>query len=136
LFQKYDTFNFGYQFWFLNPKIIIFTKLMLCNIILKIIIKFIIYIEGSMSTFIIYIGITMPLSRLDYINFMGSLVIKLINFNGISNMAYLVMLVIFHMNMITCQNFKLPHIYPIFAEKNSFFEMKIFKLITWYPNMI
>ncbi len=36
LFQKYGTFNFGYQFWFLEFKIIIFTKLMLCNVVLKI----------------------------------------------------------------------------------------------------
>jgi hypothetical protein len=27
LFQKHGTFNFGYQFWFLGPTIIIFTKL-------------------------------------------------------------------------------------------------------------
>jgi hypothetical protein len=27
-FQKYGTFNFGYQFWFLGPTI---TKLLLCN---------------------------------------------------------------------------------------------------------
>jgi hypothetical protein len=46
------------------------------------------------------------------------------------------MLVIFHMNVITCQIFNLPHIYHIFAIKKPFFEMKIFKLITWYPNMI
>jgi len=41
------------------------------------------------------------------------------------------MLVIFHVNMITCQIFNLPHIYCIFVEKNHFL-----KLITWYPNMI
>jgi hypothetical protein len=70
---------------------------------------------------IIYIGIIGPLSHLDYINFKGSLVVKIINFNGISNMAYLVMLVIFHMNMITCQIFNLPHIYPIFVEKKIIF---------------
>jgi hypothetical protein len=57
LFQKYGTFNFGYQFWLLGFKIIIFTKLMLCNIVLKIIIHFIIYIERSMGIFIVYIGI-------------------------------------------------------------------------------
>ncbi len=27
------------------------------------------------------------------------------------------MLVIFHVNVITCQNFNLPHIYRIFIEK-------------------
>ncbi len=31
IFQKHGTFIFGYQIWFLNPTIIIFTKLMLCN---------------------------------------------------------------------------------------------------------
>ncbi len=98
---------------------------------LQIIINFIIYIEGSMGIFIIYIGIIGPLSHLDCIDFKGSLVIKIINFNGISNLAYLVMLVIFHMNMIICQIFNFPHIYPIFAEKKSFF-----KLVTGYPNMI
>jgi hypothetical protein len=46
------------------------------------------------------------------------------------------MLVIFHMNVTICQTFNLPHIYHIFAKKNSFFEMKIFKLIIWYPNMV
>jgi hypothetical protein len=51
-------------------------------------------------------------------------------------MAHLAMLVIFHVNVITCQIFNLPHIYHNFVGKNSFFEMKIFKLITWYPNMV
>jgi hypothetical protein len=51
-------------------------------------------------------------------------------------MAPLAMLVIFHVNVITCQNFNLPHIYHVFVEKNSCFEMKIFKLVTWYPNMV
>jgi hypothetical protein len=59
LFQKHSTFNFRYQFWFLGPKKITFTKLMLCSFFL-IIINFIIYIEGSMSIFIIYIGIIGP----------------------------------------------------------------------------
>jgi hypothetical protein len=51
-------------------------------------------------------------------------------------MAHLVMFVIFHVNVITCQIFNLLHIYDIFVKKNSFFEMKNFKLITWYPNGI
>jgi hypothetical protein len=46
------------------------------------------------------------------------------------------MFVIFHVNVITCQNFNLPHIYHIFAGKKSYFEMKKFKLVTWYPNMV
>jgi nicotinic acid mononucleotide adenylyltransferase len=41
------------------------------------------------------------------------------------------MLVIFYVDVIFCQNFNLPHIYHI-----SIFEMKIYKLITWYPNMV
>ncbi len=53
-------FNFGYQFWFLGPKKIAFTKLILLSFILKIIIKFIIYIERFMSIFIKYIGIIGP----------------------------------------------------------------------------
>ncbi len=46
------------------------------------------------------------------------------------------MLVIFHVNVITYQNFNLSHIYHIFAGKTSFFAMKILKLITWYPNKV
>jgi hypothetical protein len=78
----YDIFNFGYQFWFLGPIIIIFTQPMLCNIILVIIIIFI-YIEGSMNIFILYIDIIRPMSRFGWINFKASIVIKVINFNGI-----------------------------------------------------
>jgi hypothetical protein len=83
LFQKHGTFNFGHQCWFLGFTIIIFTKLMLCNIIFKIIINFIIYIERSMSMFIIYIDIIKPQSYIDYINFRASFFIKIINFNEI-----------------------------------------------------
>jgi len=39
-------------------------------------------------------------------------------------MAHLLMLVIFHVNVIICQNFNLPCIYCIFAKK----------LIFWYEN--
>jgi hypothetical protein len=31
------------------------------------------------------------------------------------------MFVIFHVNVIICQNFNLPYIYCIFAKKDSFF---------------
>jgi hypothetical protein len=51
-------------------------------------------------------------------------------------MVHLAMLVIFHVNIITYQNFNLPQNYCIFARKKSFFEMKNFKLITWYPNKV
>ncbi len=102
--------NFGYQFWFLGPKIIVFTKLMLHNIILKIIKNFIIYIEGSMGIFIVYIGIIGSLSHFNYTNFKVSLVIKVINFSGILKMTHLVMLVNFHVNLVTYQNFYLPHL--------------------------
>ncbi len=61
-----------------------------------------IYIERSMGIIIIYIGIIRPLSHFDNINFKASLVIKIINFNGIENMAHLIMFVIFHVNVITC----------------------------------
>jgi hypothetical protein len=97
---------------------IIFTKLILCNII--IIINFIIYCERSMSIFIIYIGIIGPLFCFDYTNFKALLVIKIIKFNGILKMAHLAMFVTFHVNVITCQIFNLPHIYCIFDEKNHF----------------
>jgi len=40
LFQKCGAFNFGYQLNFLGHAIIIFTKLMLCNLFLKITINF------------------------------------------------------------------------------------------------
>jgi hypothetical protein len=57
LFQKHGTFNFGYQCWFWGLTIVIFINIILFNIIFKIIINFIIYIEGSMNIFILYIGI-------------------------------------------------------------------------------
>jgi hypothetical protein len=59
-------FNFGYQFWFLGPTIII----------LKIIIKFLIYFKGSMGIFIIYIGIIGPLFHFGYTKFKVPLAIK------------------------------------------------------------
>ncbi len=67
--------------------------------------------------FIIYIGIIRSLSCFDFTNVKVSLIIKMINFNGIKNMAHLAMLVIFHVNVITCEIFNLPHIYYIFAKK-------------------
>jgi hypothetical protein len=47
---------------------------MLYHIILIIIKNFIIYIEGSMNIFILYIGIIGPLFHFDYINFKASLI--------------------------------------------------------------
>ncbi len=73
-----------------------------------------------MSVFIKYIGIIGPRSCFDYINFRASLVIKIINFNENLKMAHLAMLVIFYVDVISCQNFNLPHIYCIFVGKNSF----------------
>jgi hypothetical protein len=90
---------------------------MLCNIIFKMITNFIIYIEISMNIFIVYIGIIGPLSRFRYTNFKASLIIKIINFNGIFKMAHVAMCVIFHVNVIICQIFNLSHIYCIFVEK-------------------
>jgi hypothetical protein len=69
-----------------------------------------------MSIFIVYIGIIGPLSHFGYTNFKASLIMKIINFNGIFLMAHVVMCVIFHVNMI----FNLSHIYHIFAEKIIF----------------
>jgi len=97
---------------------------MLCNIILKIMINFIIYVEWFMSIFIIYIGIIGPMFHFDYTKFKVSLVIKTIIFHGIKKMAYLIMLAIFHENVITCQIFNLPHTYRIFVEKTYFLRWK------------
>jgi hypothetical protein len=44
-------------------------------------ISFIIYIEGSMNIFILYMGIVKSLFCFDYTNFKFSLDIKIINFN-------------------------------------------------------
>jgi len=109
---------------------------MLCNNIFKIIINFIIYIKGSVSIFIIYIGILGPLSHFDCTNFKVSLIIKIISFNGINKMVHQAMFVIFHVNVIVLSNFQFPTYLSHFCFKNPFFEMKIFKLITWYPNMV
>jgi hypothetical protein len=49
---------------------------MSCNIFLFL--KITVYIEGSMSIFIIYIGIIGPQSHFDNTNFRTSLVIKII----------------------------------------------------------
>jgi hypothetical protein len=49
---------------------------MSCNIFLFL--KITVYIEGSMSIFIIYIGIIGPQSHFDSTNFRTSLVIKII----------------------------------------------------------
>jgi hypothetical protein len=70
-----------------------------------------VYIEGFMSIFIVYIGILGLLFRFDYTNFKVSLVIKIINFNEIKKMAHLAIFVIFHMNVISCQIFNLPHFF-------------------------
>ncbi len=73
-----------------------------------------------MTIFITYIGIIRPLSCFDYINFKVSLVIKIINFNEIFQIAHLAMLSIFHVNVITCQIFNLAQIYYFFVEKTHF----------------
>jgi hypothetical protein len=73
-----------------------------------------------MGIFIIYINVTKPLFHFHCINFKASLIIEAINFNEIFKMAHLTMLVIFHVNVITCQIFNLLHIYHIFAEKTHF----------------
>jgi hypothetical protein len=69
-----------------------------------------------MDIFIVYINILWSLSCFDYTNFKSSLVIKIINFNGIQNVPHLTMVVIFHVNVITCQIFNLPHIYHILVD--------------------
>jgi hypothetical protein len=57
---------------------------------------------------------------LDYTDFRASLVIKIINLNEIKKRLHLVMLVIFYVDVISCQIFNLPHIYRIFAKKLIF----------------
>ncbi len=114
--------------------IIIFTKLML--LIFLIIKIFIVYIEISMGICIICIGILAPLYRFDCINFKASLIIKIIKFNEFLKMVHLVMLVIFHVNVITLSIFQFTTHLSHLCWENSFFDMKIFKLITWYPNMV
>jgi len=46
------------------------------------------------------------------------------------------MLIVFHVNVITCQNFNLPHIYCNFATKIHFLRWKISNLShgiqTWF----
>jgi len=74
-----------------------------------------------MNIFMVYIGIIGPmLSHFDCTNFKVLLVIKIINFNENLKNTHLLMLVIFHVNVITCQNIYLPHIYRIFNEKIQF----------------
>jgi hypothetical protein len=91
---------------------------MLYNVIFKIIINFIIYIERSMDIFTVYIDIIGSLFHFDCINLKFSLIIKIINFNEIKNMAHLVMIVIFFcVHVIICQNFNLSNIYHIFILK-------------------
>jgi hypothetical protein len=75
----------------------------------------IIYVEGSMSIFIIYIGIKRPQSHCDCTNFKASFAIIIINFNEILKMVHLTMFVIFYVDVISCQIFNLLHIYHIFA---------------------
>jgi hypothetical protein len=73
-----------------------------------------------MGIFIIFIGIIGPMFHFDCTNFKVSLVIKIINVNEIKNIAHLVMLVIFHVDVFTCQIFNLAHMYHIFV-RNTFF---------------
>jgi len=51
-------------------------------------------------------------------------------------MSNLAMFVIFHVNVITCQNFNIPHIYHIFVEKNHFlkwnFQINHMVSKTWF----
>jgi hypothetical protein len=73
-----------------------------------------------MNIFIIDIGIIGPKSCFDYINFRTSLVIKNNQFEWNKKNGPSSFLVIFYVNVITCQNFNLSHIYCIFAEKIHF----------------
>jgi hypothetical protein len=96
---------------------------MLCIIILKIIINFNIYIERSMSTFIIYIGIIGPQFHFDCINFKASLIIKIINFNEKNGTSSYVCHLLCGYDFLSKFEFSthLSHL----CSKNSFFGMKI-----------
>jgi len=84
-------------------------------------VKIIIYIEGSMNIFILHIAIIGPLFHFDCNNFKASLVIKIMNFNDNLKMAHLAKLVIFHVNVNTCQIFYfLAYVYRIFVKKAHF----------------
>jgi hypothetical protein len=76
-----------------------------------------------MNIFIIYIGIIRWLSCFICPNLKVSLIIKIINLNEIKNMAHLITLVIFHVNVIIYQILNLSHIYCIFV--GIFFKIKI-----------
>jgi hypothetical protein len=71
---------------------------------------------------------------LDYINIKVSLVIKMNIFHRILNKAIVAMLVTFHVNVIVCQNFNLPHTYCV-CVCVCFNEMKAFNFFTWFTNM-
>ncbi len=71
-----------------------------------------------MNIFTIYINMIRSLSRFDYTNFKDLLIIKIINFNEIKKLAHLIMCVIFYVNVITCQNFNLPHFFHIYIFLN------------------
>jgi hypothetical protein len=51
-------------------------------------------------------------------------------------MAHLAKLVIFHVNVNTCQNFNLPHMFIAFLLKKLIFWDEKFQINKWYPNMI
>ncbi len=71
MFQKYGTFNFGYQFWFWDP-ITKFFKI-LCNSILIIII-FIIYLWSKVLCFVSYLWNPLNQNASDFIpGFLGKL---------------------------------------------------------------
>jgi len=78
------------------------------------------YVERSMSIFIIYIDIIWPRSHFDCTSFKASLTIIILNYNENLKMTQLTMFVIFYVDVITCQIFNLLHIYCNFAKKLIF----------------
>jgi hypothetical protein len=93
---------------------------MLCNIIFKLIINFIIYIEGSINIFRVYINIIGPLFRFDCTNFKDLLVIKIINYNEILKNGPPSYACHLPCECDYLSNFQLPHIYHIFIFKTHF----------------
>ncbi len=117
-----------------GPIIITFTKLMLCNMMLKIIINCIIYIEWSMCIFILCVSLIGPLSHFDYINFKCSIITRMILVKFKIWPIYSCLS--FSMWMSSFVKTSIYHAFIVSLLKNSFFDMKIFKLVIWYPNMI
>ncbi len=94
------------------------------------------YWKSQGYIYTIYIGIIESLFHFTYTNFEALLVINVINFKRI--LKWPSSLYAFHLQC-ECDyllDFQFTTHLSYLCWKNSFFEMKIFKLVTWYPNMV